>query len=80
MFIFSHIETYIKYLPHVEEISEAEFIVTALNTSKRGTARTLGENDTQLLSFSEQAPPAWTIALICRNTKNKTNKKKKQKK
>lgn len=57
--IFSHVETYIKYLPHVEEISEAEFIVTALNTSERGTARSLGEDDARLLSFSEQAPPAW---------------------
>lgn len=37
-------EPQIKYLPHVEEISEAEFIMTAVNTSKRGTARSLGED------------------------------------
>lgn len=60
VFIFFHIETYIKYLPHVEEISEAEFIVTALNTSKRSTARSLG--DAQLLPFSERARPAWRRA------------------
>lgn len=46
LFIFSHIETYIKYLPHVEEISEAEFMVTALNASKRGAARSLGGRTT----------------------------------
>lgn len=94
LFIFSHIETYIKYLPHVEEISEAEFMVTALNASKRGAARSLGgEDDAQLLSFSKQArlgsagleagglsAACLTIALICQNTKKKKKCRKEQQK
>lgn len=71
MFIFSHIETYVKYLPHVEEISEAQFIVTALNTSKRhcsifGSGR--GTAALELGSASLEAgglsAARFTIALI----------------
>lgn len=79
MFIFFHIETYIKYLPHVEEISEAEFIgikhVKAQHCSifgrgRRSAAPVLRAGSASLKAGGQSAARL-TIALICRNTKKK---------